>query len=181
MTLPSLLVHWKFQFLFPTSLFLFSLRHKCCSNFIYAMTTLVTFTSIFYRSLLPHGASGNHLSHTSVPESHSFGGSSLILVHFLLVHKHWCRINKFNRHWQKYFSLYITHLVFLKYLLCTHKQFSSLEILFVVFHIYKSKTIHLQIFLLVGIHQVDSARISDPSVCGVSLPCEIFVLGRHKE
>lgn len=99
MTLPSLLVHWKFQFLFPTSLFLFSLRHKCCSNFIYAMTTLVTFTSIFYRSLLPHSASGDHLSHTSVPESHSFGGSSLLLVHFLLVHKHhWFRMNRFNRH-----------------------------------------------------------------------------------
>ena len=99
MTLPSLLVHWKFQFLFPTSLFLFSHRHECCSNFIYAMKTLVTFTSIFYRSLLPHSASGNHLSHTSVPESHSFGGSSLILVHFLLVHKHhWFRMNRFTRH-----------------------------------------------------------------------------------
>lgn len=140
MTLPSLLVHWKFQFLFPTSLFLFSLRHKCCSNFIYAMTALVTFTSIFYRSLLPHSASGNHLSHTSVPESQSFGGSSLILVRFLLMHKHhWFRMNRFNRDWQKYCSLCSIHLLFLKYLLCTHKKFSSLEILFVVFHIYKSK------------------------------------------
>ena len=47
--------------------------------------------------------------------------------------------------------------------------------------IYKSKTIHLQIFLRVGIYQVDSARISDLCVGFHSSVCEIYVLGRHKE